>query len=90
MPSAPIHLLQLLDLAAAGDHSAFADVYDHTSSEVWRLVTLLAGDEKAAGDATVDVYEQVWRLSALAKEQTISPLAWILGIAMRRSQESAA
>jgi RNA polymerase sigma-70 factor, ECF subfamily len=82
------HSLMLRDLIAAssrGDESAFAQLYDHTSSRVYGMVLRVVRDPAQAAEVTQDVYLEVWRQSARFDGERGSVMPWLLMIAHRRA-----
>lgn len=69
----------LLERAAEGDRGAFAQFYDATSPQAYRLALAVAGDTQVAEQAVVRAYTTAWRLSP-ARSETVSPSCWILGL----------
>lgn len=69
--------------AKAGDHAAFAKLYDHHSPLVYRLLYRLTGNIAAAEDLTQDTFLAAYRqLSAWRGEGKFS--TYLCGIAVRQ------
>ena len=69
----------LLERAAEGDRGAFAQFYDATSPQAYRLALAVAGDPAHAEQAVLRAYTTAWRLSP-GRSETVSPHCWILGL----------
>ncbi|GAB3887469.1 ECF RNA polymerase sigma factor SigK [Terrabacter terrigena] len=81
----PVPLEQLLRRAAAGDESAFADLYDAVSSRVFGLVRRVVRDPAQSEEVTQEVFLEIWRHSARFDPGRGSPLSWMLTIAHRKA-----
>ena len=76
----------LLAAAARGDRHAFAQLYDRHAGPVYRFCLAHLRDREAAADACQETFAAVW--SAAAAYAGSGPvLAWILGIARRKSAD---
>lgn len=79
--SAAADLAASLRRCAAGDQSAFAEVYDATSARAFGLALRVLRDRAQAEDAVQEAYLQVWKQSARFDPDRGSALSWILMIA---------
>ncbi len=71
---------RLISAVAAGDRSAFRQLYDETYGKVARYTRCLVNDDHLADDILVQTYTVVWQ--AAGRFQGASRLTtWIIGIA---------
>lgn len=75
----------LLRRVARQDIDAFAQLYDHTRSRVYGLVTRVLRDPGYSEETTQDVYLQVWRNAGGFDPAVGTALAWLLTLAHRRA-----
>lgn len=78
-------LSSLLALSSRGDHEAFAELYDRTSSRVFGLARRVVRDPAQAEEVAQEAYLDVWRQSARYDAARGGVLAWILIITHRRA-----
>jgi RNA polymerase sigma-70 factor (ECF subfamily) len=83
--SAEPSLEELLSLSARGDESAFARLYDLTSSRVYGMVLRVVRDPAQSAEVTQDIYLEVWRQSARFDSGKSGVMPWLLMIAHRRA-----
>lgn len=84
-PDDPPGVDELLNRVAVGDDSAFAALYDQTSTRVFGLVRRVLRDPAQAEEVTQEVYLQVWRQATRFDDQAGSALSWVLTVAHRRA-----
>lgn len=77
--------LELLQRSAAGDESAFASLYDETSSLVYSLAMRMLANVEDAEEVTLDVYNQAWRIAANFDATRGTVTAWLMTMARTRS-----
>ena len=70
---------------AAGDHDAFADFYDTTSSRVYGMALRVLRDPGYAEETVQEVYMQAWRSSSAFDPTKGSALSWLITMAHRRA-----
>lgn len=75
----------LISKVARWDRSAFARLYDATSSRVYGLVLRIVADRTAAEEVTLDVYTQIWNEAGRYDSSRSSVLAWLLLLARSRA-----
>ncbi|OBF40428.1 RNA polymerase subunit sigma [Mycolicibacterium peregrinum] len=75
----------LLRRVARHDVDAFAELYDHTRSRVFGLVTRVLRDPGYSEETTQDIYLQVWRTADSYDPAAGSPMAWLMTLAHRRA-----
>ena len=74
-----------IHLAANGDQTALARLYDGTSRVVFGLILRILQDRAIAEDVLLDVYLHVWRKGATYSMNKGTPLGWLLTIARSRA-----
>jgi len=74
-----------IHLAANGDQTALARLYDSTSRVVFGLILRILQDRAIAEDVLLDVYLHVWRKGATYSMNKGTPLGWLLTIARSRA-----
>ncbi|MGA5543632.1 sigma-70 family RNA polymerase sigma factor [Mycobacterium sp. NPDC051198] len=75
----------LLRRVARHDVDAFAELYDHTRSRVFGLVTRVLRDPGYSEETTQEVYLQVWRSADSYDPTAGSAIAWLMTLAHRRA-----
>ncbi len=77
----------LLGRIAGGDQTAFASLYDRTSSRVFGLLLRMLRSRAAAEDVLQDAYWHVWSKAGDYDATRSGPLAWIVLIARSRAMD---
>jgi RNA polymerase sigma-70 factor (ECF subfamily) len=80
-----VALADLLRQSARGDQTAFARLYDETSSRVFGLVLRVLRDRAQSEEVTQEVFLQVWRTASRYDETKGSALSWLMTLAHRRA-----
>jgi len=75
----------LLRDVAAGDRTAFAEVYDRVSSRVLGLVVRLLRDRAQSEEVTQEVFLEIWQRAGKFDANRGSGMAWVLTMAHRRA-----
>lgn len=83
--SVDTELTQLIIRSAGGDHDAFADLYDRTSTRTYHLVLRVMRCPDHAAEVTQDIYTELWQLAGRYDRSRGSALGWIMTIAHRRA-----
>jgi RNA polymerase sigma-70 factor, ECF subfamily len=83
-PAAP-DLADLLKACGRGDESAFARLYDATSSRVVGLAVRVVRDPAQAEEVAQEAFLEIWRTSARFDPAKGSPLGWLLTIVHRKA-----
>ena len=78
-------LVELLARSSRGDETAFAELYDLTSSRVYGLARRVVRDPAQAEEVAQEAYLEIWRQSARFDAARGSALAWMLTIVHRRA-----
>jgi RNA polymerase sigma-70 factor (ECF subfamily) len=74
-------LSELVKKVGEGDATAFAALYDGTSSLVFGLLLRILADRTTAEETLLDVYTRIWMESASYAPGSFMPLEWIITIA---------
>ena len=83
-PAAP-DLAELLKACGRGDQSAFARLYDATSSRVVGLAVRVVRDPAQAEEVAQEAFLEIWRTSGRFDPAKGSPLGWLLTIVHRKA-----
>ncbi|MDN5761474.1 MAG: ECF RNA polymerase sigma factor SigK [Microlunatus sp.] len=78
-------LADLLDRSARGQESAFAELYDLTSSRIYGVVLKVLRSPDLSAEVTQEVYVEIWRQSSRYTPSRGSVMAWMTTIAHRRA-----
>ena len=70
---------------AAGDQTAFAQLYDLVSAEVFGLVRRILRDPSQSEEVAQEVLVEVWKTAARFDPERASARTWIMTIAHRRA-----
>ena len=81
----PVIAGELLTRVGLGDHQAFSQLYDQTSSLLFGLVKKILGEEEEAMEVLQEIYTEVWQRAAQFDPDRGSPLAWLMVLARSRS-----
>jgi RNA polymerase sigma-70 factor, ECF subfamily len=82
--SAP-DLADLLKACGRGDQSAFARLYDATSSRVVGLAVRVVRDPAQAEEVAQEAFLEIWKMSGRFDPAKGSPLGWLLTIVHRKA-----
>lgn len=76
----------LIEQTLAGSSAAYAELYEQTAGELYKLVRLLVGNTEDAQDVMQETYLQAHRnLHRFDRDRTFRP--WLTGIAMRQVKD---
>ncbi len=78
-------IARLLQQAARGDESAFAELYDHLSPIVYGVVLRVVRNPSLADEVTQEVFLEIWRLAPRFDATRGSATSWAATIAHRRA-----
>jgi RNA polymerase sigma-70 factor (ECF subfamily) len=76
---------ELIRACAAGDRSAFRQLYELSSPKIFGVLVAMLRDREAAADVAQEVYVAVWRNAASFRPESGSALAWLATIARNRA-----
>jgi RNA polymerase sigma-70 factor (ECF subfamily) len=83
--AAQADLVELLKSCGRGDQSAFAALYDATSSRVVGLAIRVVRDPAQAEEVAQEAFLEIWRTSGRFDPAKGSPLGWLLTIVHRKA-----
>ena len=75
-------LIALMARAAAGDRSAFAEIYQLTSAKLFGIAHRILRDEAASRDVLQEAYVKIWQRIGDFDAASGSPITW-MGIIVR-------
>jgi RNA polymerase sigma-70 factor (ECF subfamily) len=95
MPSPATTLTQLLALTAAGDHRAFAQVYERTHMHLFGVALRLLGREHAAEDVLQEAFVSIWNNAvqfrpgpATGASDDGQPMGWLIAIVRNKALDA--
>lgn len=78
-------LAALLTACAAGDHSAFARLYQLTSPNLYAVTLRILKQEERAQECLQDAYINVWRRADAYDATKSAPMTWLVSIVRNRA-----
>jgi RNA polymerase sigma-70 factor (ECF subfamily) len=78
-------LHELAHLVAAGDATAFAELYDVTSARVYGTVRRVLRSAHLAAEVTQEVYVEIWQKAVNYDPERGTVCAWMITMAHRRA-----
>ena len=75
----------LLARVAKGDHQAFSQLYDHSSTLLFTLAVRILGHHEEAAELLQDVYLEVWRKVSRYDIGRGTPAAWLVTLTKSRA-----
>ena len=81
-------LSRLLGRTGLGDRTAFAALYQHTSSHLFAVILRINRDRAQAEDLLQEVYVNVWRAAQASTPRRASRSPWLTSIARNRAIDS--
>jgi RNA polymerase sigma-70 factor (ECF subfamily) len=75
----------LLAKIVKGDHQAFSQLYDHSSTLLYTLAVRILGSREEADELLQDVYLEVWRKIARYDIGRGTPIAWLITLTRSRA-----
>ena len=75
----------LLARVAKGDHQAFSQLYDHSSTLLFTLAVRILGNPDEAAEVLQDVYLEVWRKVSRYDVGRGTPVAWLVTLTKSRA-----
>ena len=79
---------RLLGRSGLGDRTAFAALYQHTSSHLFAVILRINRDRAQAEEVLQEVYVNVWRAAQSFDAAQSQPLTWLTSIARNRAIDS--
>ncbi len=79
---------RLVELAATGDQSALAVLYDRYQAMVYGSALRITGDAGAAQDVVQEAFLGVWRHAGRFSSERASARTWLMAIAHHRAVDS--
>lgn len=76
---------ELLALIAKGDQKAFGQLYDQSSSLLFRLALRILGDRDETAEVLQEVYVEVWHKVLRYDPGRGSPMAWLVTLTRSRA-----
>lgn len=73
--------------AGKGDHLAFSQLYDQSSTVLFSLAVRILGNREEAAEVLQDVYIDVWRKAVRYDIGRGTPIAWLLTLTRSRAIE---
>jgi RNA polymerase sigma-70 factor (ECF subfamily) len=83
--SAALRSQHLLELVAAGDRDAFAELYDEMAPRVLGLVIRLLRDHSQSEEVTQEIFLEIWQNASRFDASKGSAVTWILTMTHRRA-----
>jgi RNA polymerase sigma-70 factor, ECF subfamily len=84
MDTETLTLQELLSRTAAGDHAAFAKVYERTHAHLFGFAFRMLGREQAAEDVLQEAFVSIWKAAAFYRSQVdgqeLQPMTWLIAI----------
>ena len=75
----------LLARVGRGDHQAFSQLYDQSSTLLFTLAVKILGNHEAAAELLQDVYLEVWRKVSRYDVGRGTPIAWLVTLTKSRA-----
>ena len=75
----------LLSRVAKGDHQAFSQLYDQSSTLLFTLAVRILGNHEEAAELLQDVYFEVWRKVSRYDVGRGTPIAWLITLTKSRA-----
>ena len=83
--AAAVRLSELIELSAAGQQEAFAELYDLTATRIHGVALRVLRSADHAAEVTQEVFVEVWRQAARYSAEKGSVMAWMTTMAHRRA-----
>jgi len=80
-----VDLADLLRRSSHGDQSAFAELYDATSSRIYGLVLRVVRDPTQSEEVTQEAYLEIWRTAARFDAAKGHAMSWLMTLAHRKA-----
>lgn len=76
---------KIADRAGKGDHHAFSQLYDQSSTVLFSLAVRILGNREDAAEVLQGVYVDVWRRAVRYDIGRGTPIAWLLTLTRSRA-----
>jgi len=89
---ASAQLRELIARSGAGDHAAFAQVYQRTQAHLFGVALRILGREQAAEDVLQEAFVSIWNHAAAYRPQVggqdIQPMTWLIAIVRNKALDA--
>ncbi|HYF42660.1 MAG TPA: sigma-70 family RNA polymerase sigma factor [Ramlibacter sp.] len=89
---ASAQLRELIARSAAGDHAAFAQVYQRTQAHLFGVALRILGREQAAEDVLQEAFVSIWHHAAAYRSQVggqeVQPMTWLIAIVRNKALDA--
>lgn len=89
---ASAQLRELITRSAAGDHAAFAQVYQRTQAHLFGVALRILGREQAAEDVLQEAFVNIWNNASAYRPQVggqdIQPMTWLIAIVRNKALDA--
>ena len=86
------NLQALIRAAAAGDHAAFAQVYQRTHVHLFGVAVRMLGQGQAAEDVLQEAYVSIWKNAGSYRSevggQPVQPMTWLIAIVRNKALDA--
>lgn len=76
---------KLMGRVAKGDHQAFSQLYDQSSTILFSMALRILGNREEAGEVLQETYLDVWRKVARYDVSRGTPIAWLISLTRNRA-----
>ena len=76
---------KLMARVVKGDHQAFSQLYDQSSTLLYTMALRILGNRDEAAELLQDVYLEVWRKIARYDVGRGTPVAWLITLTRSRA-----
>ena len=85
-------LQELIGLAAQGNHTAFAQLYERTHTHLFGVAIRILGDGQSAEDVLQEAYVSIWKSAGGYRSaidgQSIQPMTWLIAIVRNKALDA--
>ena len=89
---ASAQLRELIARSAAGDHAAFAQVYQRTQAHLFGVALRILGRPHSAEDVLQEAFINIWKNAASYRSriggQEIQPMTWLIAIVRNKALDA--
>lgn len=76
---------KLMARVAKGDHQAFSQLYDQSSTLLYSLAVRILGNREEAAELLIEVYLEIWRKVVRYDVGRGTPIAWLITLTHSRA-----